>query len=108
MAEGLVDAEAPLLQVGQRYLLFLRRLITTGRDSKRGYLISEDNGIVGKSAELDEYMQVHHIAGKVWITSDGMTALSANQTEWQYRTGPQILGIPEDAAVSLIQDALKQ
>ncbi len=104
---GLSMAEDPLLTIGQRYLLFLRTMDDPLHFFKRlGYVQGASGGLTGKIADLDEYLCVNPLMGKIGL-KDGKTTPVDSAQDLQFREGPQIFNLSEAEAVALIQSLLK-
>ena len=94
----------PPLQVGQRYILFLR-WIGDGKGWPP-FIWTEVDGVRGKVADMDEYEYTHGIRGKL-LLKEGMTR-PADLTgkpefdNWTFVEGPQILNVPEAEAIQAI------
>jgi hypothetical protein len=98
----------PLLNVGDRYLLFLQTN-NTPEFQRLGGVTSCVAGTCGFWAYLDEYRVAEHLQGKV-LLKGGQTAASddpvqGQMMDWKFRDGGSLLGLPEDEAIAAVQDA---
>jgi hypothetical protein len=101
----------PLLDVGLRYLLFLRSLDEAiGPNHTRGYVSAEIGGYSGKEAELDEYKAIDHWRGKLLLiggyTRPPRAMGHPHYDSWRFDKDPQILNVPEAVALHAIRDSL--
>jgi hypothetical protein len=107
-AVGWEIAEDPMLNVGDRYILFLKLPEEPGNEwHKLGFVPGRSGGgIYGKIAELDEYIATDHWRGKLLLRNGRTQAprfLGNPEDHWRFETGPQILDIPEAAAIQTIR-----
>jgi len=94
-----VVGDDPLLNVGDRYILFLRSHDTD--------LISVVGDGTGVEAYADEYLVTDHIRGKLRLVN-GVTAVPSDPYQtpapWTFEVdGSTLLGLPEADAITKIQ-----
>ena len=111
---GWLTSDEPLLDLGQRYCLFLKMpKDEAGAAHRRGYWHASIFGISGMSSELDEYLVADPLRGKL-LLQNGMTCplpepytLLKMKTYWQFNDeGPQILNLPEADVMATIKQAI--
>jgi hypothetical protein len=103
--------EDPMLEVGERYILFLKKPSDLSHNFQRlGYIPAEIGGVVGKDAELDEYLVTDHWRGKL-LLKDGFTHAPADRggnLHWRFTQGFQILDQPEISTLTAIRAAIEK
>jgi hypothetical protein len=109
---GMINLDDPMLNVGDRYCLFLNRPPADGEVRRRGYHTASAGGVTGRVADLDEYKAAHHWRGKLLLRG-GLTrspdvSRHRQHNHWQFESGPQILDIHEERALEAIADAVIQ
>jgi hypothetical protein len=100
--------EDPMLNVGDRYCLFLRRgADRPGEHRRRGYVTGSRPWGHGKISELDEYGYAHIWRGKL-LLGDGLSRAPGIDHppyyHWAFETGPQIVGVSEAEALAAIRE----
>jgi hypothetical protein len=97
----------PFLQVGDRYLLFLRDF--SGNFADLGYVPGETPDISGTSAQLDEFLLNDTRQGAVLlrggVTFPGEDDLQVAEPEL-FADGPQIFNVPEGDAIQAVLGCL--
>jgi hypothetical protein len=107
----------PMLQIGQRYLLFLWNPYEAQPQAFRGrkYVESTIDGVKGRSGELDELMLVVHGTQAQVLLRNGKAEVPQEQgreafPNWTYKLGPErtIVGISERDALDLVEKCIRE
>lgn len=111
VGSGFAIRENPLLRLGERYCLFLRKLSDPSNYLRKlGYVPETRNGVSGKVGELDELLFADFRRGRL-LLKGGKTQMQPDtipeDAHWRFRTGEQILDVDEKVALKLIEDTVK-
>jgi len=101
---GNLSREDPLLNVGGRYLVFLKAFDATSTDIRKGYISATVDGITGMSAELDEYYPLPLIG----IYSFDHGKVQGYGVNVPFVLGPQIIDVSEQDIVKSIKESMKR
>ena len=108
---GFAIMQDPLLHVGDRYCLFVRRQADPGGVfAKAGYVTGSANGITGRQAELDEYLETSHTVGKYLLRGGkvyeaGVADPNAGQIALQSPI-PDTIGLSEKVLIAAIRSQI--
>lgn len=101
---GDVSPEDLLLNVGDRYLVFLKAFDATFTDRQKGYVSDTTDGVTGKQAELDEYYTQPYVG--VYSFEHGKAQGYGEYVP--FSSGSQLVGVSEQNVVKRIKESMKR
>ena len=105
LRQGMYYEGNPFLQVGDRYILFLRLLRNRFAFPRTPFPMATVDGVSGRAGDWDEWIFVAPERAKLHIKNGAVSAATPG-LHWEFEDGRIILGLTEQHAIAMIRQEL--